>query len=44
MPVFINDTISAESSILSKRLSKSKTDRGIVTLETNAYNQEILMF
>ena len=40
MPVFINDTISAESSILSKRLSKSKTDRGIVTLETNAYNQK----
>ena len=39
MPVFIDDTISAESEILGKRLSKTKTDRGIVKLETNAYNQ-----
>jgi acyl dehydratase len=46
-PVFINDTIYAKTKILSKRLSKSKKDRGIVYVETTAYNQngvDILRF
>ena len=38
-PVFINDTIYAESEILEVRESKSKPDRGIVYVETIAYNQ-----
>jgi len=38
-PVFIGDTINAESEILEKRLSRSKHDRGIVYVETRAYNQ-----
>lgn len=38
-PVFIGDTINAETEVLSKRLSKSKPDRGIVHVETRAYNQ-----
>ena len=38
-PVFVGDTISAESVILDVRRSKSKVDRGIVYVETYAYNQ-----
>ena len=38
-PVFINDTIYAESEILEVRESKSKPDRGIIYVETIAYNQ-----
>lgn len=38
-PVFIGDTIYAETEVLSVRESKSKTDRGIVYIETKAYNQ-----
>lgn len=38
-PVFIGDTIYAETTIISKRESKSKSDRGIVYVETIAYNQ-----
>jgi acyl dehydratase len=38
-PVFINDTIYAESEILEVRESKSKLDRGIIYVETIAYNQ-----
>jgi len=38
-PVFINDTIRAETEILEKRSSKSKKDRGIIYVETRAYNQ-----
>jgi len=38
-PVFINDTIYARTKILSKRESKSKSDRGIVYVETIGYNQ-----
>lgn len=38
-PVFIGDTIYAETEILSVRDSKSKPDRGIVYVETKAYNQ-----
>ena len=39
-PVFIGDTIYAETEILDKRESKSKPDRGIVYVETKAYNQK----
>lgn len=38
-PVFINDTIYAKTVILDKWESKSKNDRGIVYVETVAYNQ-----
>lgn len=37
--VFIGDTLYAETEILSVRESKSKNDRGIVYVETKAYNQ-----
>ncbi|MCX7735845.1 MAG: MaoC family dehydratase [Candidatus Kapabacteria bacterium] len=46
-PVFINDTIYAKTEILDKYESKSKNDRGIIYVETTAYNQndiEILKF
>ncbi|MCK9499270.1 MAG: MaoC family dehydratase [Bacteroidales bacterium] len=39
-PVFINDTLYAKTKIISKRESKSKTDRGIVYVETIGYNQK----
>ena len=38
-PVFLNDTIYVRSKILDKRVSKSKPDRGIVYVESIAYNQ-----
>jgi itaconyl-CoA hydratase len=38
-PVFIGDTIYAESEILEMRESKSRPDTGIVSFETRAYNQ-----
>ena len=38
-PVFIGDTLHAETEVLSVRQSKSKPDRGIVYVETRAYNQ-----
>jgi acyl dehydratase len=38
-PTFHGDTIYAETTVLDKRMSQSKTDRGIVTVETIAYNQ-----
>lgn len=38
-PVFINDTIYVRSKILDKWESKSKNDRGIVYVESVAYNQ-----
>jgi len=38
-PVFHGDTLYAETEILDKRESKSKPDRGIVHMETRAYNQ-----
>ncbi|MCZ2258629.1 MaoC family dehydratase [Sporosarcina sp. G11-34] len=46
-PVFIGDTIYAETKVLETRESKSKNDRGIVYVETIAYNQqntEVLKF
>lgn len=38
-PVFIGDTLYAETKVLEKRESRSKPDRGIVTVETRARNQ-----
>jgi acyl dehydratase len=38
-PVFHGDSIYAESRILEKRESKTKPDRGIIYVETKAYNQ-----
>jgi acyl dehydratase len=38
-PVFINDTIYVRSFIVDKRESKTKKDRGIVYVESIAYNQ-----
>ncbi len=39
-PVFINDTIYVRTRVLDKRESKSKSDRGIVYVESIASNQE----
>ncbi len=38
-PVFIGDTIYAETTILDKRESRGKPDRGIVHVETRVLNQ-----
>jgi len=38
-PVFVGDTLYAESEILEKTESKYKPDRGIVYLETRTWNQ-----
>jgi acyl dehydratase len=38
-PVFIGDTIYAETEILEVRESLSKPDRGVIYVETKAYNQ-----
>lgn len=38
-PTFHGDTIYAETTVLEKRQSSSKPDRGIITVETIAYNQ-----
>jgi acyl dehydratase len=39
MPTFHGDTVRAESTVLDKVESKSKPDRGIVTVETRGVNQ-----
>lgn len=39
-PVFIGDTIYVKSKILDKRLSRTKTDRGIILVATDVYNQQ----
>lgn len=39
-PVFVGDTIYAKTRILEVRESKSKPDRGIIYVETIAYNQD----
>jgi acyl dehydratase len=39
LPTFHGDTIYAETRVLDKQESTSKEDRGIVTVETFAYNQ-----
>ena len=38
-PTFLNDTIYVRTKVLDKRESKSKNDRGIVYVESIAYNQ-----
>ena len=38
-PVFIGDTITVSSTVLTKRESRSKSDRGIVTFEHQGINQ-----
>ncbi len=40
LPVFIGDTIGALSKVLEVKESKSKSDRGVVTVETEAFNQK----
>ena len=39
-PVFAGDTLYAESTVLSKRESKSRPTQGIVTVETKGVNQD----
>ena len=39
-PVFVGDTLYAESIVLSKRESKSRPNQGIVTVRTTGFNQE----
>lgn len=39
-PVFIGDTITAESEILDLKVSRSKPDRGVIYVETRAFNQK----
>ncbi len=41
-PVFINDTIYAQTVILEVRPSSSKPDRGIIYVETTAFNQDTI--
>lgn len=46
-PVFINDTLYAKTKVISKRESASKSDRGIVYVETIGFNQhgvEVISF
>lgn len=38
-PTFHGDTIYAETTVLEKRESRKRNDRGIVTVETRAFNQ-----
>jgi acyl dehydratase len=38
-PVFVGDTITARTTVLEKRLSKSRPDRGIVIFEHEGVNQ-----
>ena len=38
-PVFVGDTVHAESTVLDVRASASKPDRGVVRVETRAFNQ-----
>ena len=38
-PVFIGDTLRAETEVLEVRKSTTKPDRGVVYVETRAYNQ-----
>ena len=42
-PVFIGDTIYAQTEILDKRESKSKRDRGVIYVETKAFNHDNLL-
>jgi acyl dehydratase len=45
--MFHGDTLYAETTVLDKKESSSKQDRGVVTVETRGYNQdgvEVLYF
>ena len=44
-PVFVGDTLHAETTIVAKRRSESRPERGIVTVETSGVNQrgEVVM-
>src|SRR3984957_4434676 len=39
-PLFVGDTLSAESEVLDKRESKSRPQAGIVTVQTRGFNQQ----
>ncbi|GAB2930294.1 MaoC family dehydratase [Streptomyces mayteni] len=39
-PTFHGDTVYGETAVLAKRASRSKPDRGVVTVETRGHNQE----
>lgn len=39
-PVFVGDTLYAESKILSKRLSKKRPNQGVITVATTGYKQD----
>ncbi len=43
-PVFVGDTIYAESEVLSKRLSKSRPDQGLVTVKTRGLKADGTVF
>jgi acyl dehydratase len=46
-PMFHGDTLYAETTVLDRKESSSKPDRGVVTVETRGYNQdgtEVLSF
>jgi acyl dehydratase len=46
-PMFHGDTLYAQTTVLDKKPSSSKPDRGVVTVETCGYNQdgvEVLSF
>lgn len=38
-PVFVGDTLRIETTVLDKRLSKSRPDSGLVVMQHGAYNQ-----
>jgi itaconyl-CoA hydratase len=39
-PLFVGDTLSAESEVLEKRESRSRPQAGIVTVQTRGFNQQ----
>ena len=43
-PVYVGDTIYATTKVLSKRLSKSRQNQGIVTVETNGIKEDNTTF
>ncbi|MEM1300090.1 MAG: MaoC family dehydratase [Pseudomonadota bacterium] len=43
-PVFVGDTIYAETDVLDKRLSKSKPDQGIVSVRTRGFKADGTVF
>ena len=40
VPVYVGDTLYAESEVLSKRESKSRPTQGIVSVRTTGFNQD----